>query len=889
MNIPSSTYRVQLHREFTFQHLRNILGYLHELGISTIYAAPILKSRQNSMHGYDVVDPHEIDPEIGTLDQLREISAFLKSHGMSWLQDIVPNHMAYDPSNWRLMDVFERGPASQYYNYFDVDWDHPAADLKGKVMVPFLGRELSECIEEGEIKLTTRSDGFYISYFDVNYPLSLPAYQLIDEVKESIDTLMESAKLPVGEWHRGKAEWMKEIAGNLDSGKICNRVNDDKVTLNDLLTNQFYTFTHWKRSEHEINYRRFFTVNELICLRMEDPGVFDEYHRLIKQLYDDGLIQGVRIDHIDGLQDPSGYVKRLRRLFGPECYIIAEKILEAKESMPEDWPIEGTSGYEFLSHVSQLITDRTGAKKLVDFYRELVPQLPPYQKLVIENKRRILEHHMHGEWENLVNEFTRLELANGYTRNEIKNALGAVMVSLPVYRIYPRSLPLEGAEKRVMAETFQKAAEQNQAEAEQVRYLEQLMVRGEEQERSAVIKFEKRLMQFTGPLTAKGVEDTTFYVYNPLISHDEVGDAPSTLGITINSFHARMARRLKENPLSLNATATHDTKRGEDARLRLNVLSEIPDIWIRYVKEWMELNKAIRKAEENEVPSVNDEYFIYQSLVGGFQNDEKAREEFVERFRAFLTKALREAKQYSNWSEPNEAYENGCLEFVSGLLGQESKFLETFISFMSVIDKYSQLYSLVQVLIKVTCPGIPDIYQGCELWDLSYVDPDNRRPVDYRHRAALLTAIREREKETPHDFLAWLRAHRSEGYEKMFVTWKSLIFRRSVPELFERGDYIPLQTRGREEVVMAYARRLGDRWVVVAVPLAIARNTQADQPYADDPDDRKFAVLPDGAPKHWKNIFTSEVLTTDGKLYLFEAFKDFPVALLSGQENSNKK
>jgi (1->4)-alpha-D-glucan 1-alpha-D-glucosylmutase len=364
---------------------------------------------------------------------------------------------------------------------------------------------------------------------------------------------------------------------------------------------------------------------------MENSDVFDEYHRLIKQLYDEGLIHGVRIDHIDGLQDPSGYVKRLRTLLGPACYIIAEKILEAKESMPEDWPIEGTSGYEFLSHVSQLMTDREGARKLVDFYHELVPHLPPYQKLVLENKRRILEHHMHGEWENLVNEFTRLKLANGYTHDAIKNALGAVMVSLPVYRIYPNRLPLEGAEKKVMDEAFQKAAEQSQPEAEQVRYLEQLMVNGEEQETTAIIKFEKRLMQYTGPLTAKGVEDTTFYVYNPLISHDEVGDAPSTLGISINAFHSRMLRRLKENPLSLNATATHDTKRGEDARLRLNVISEIPDTWIRYVREWMALNKPLRNDGEDPAPSVNDEYFVYQSLIGGMLYDSQITDEFVER------------------------------------------------------------------------------------------------------------------------------------------------------------------------------------------------------------------------------------------------------------------
>jgi (1->4)-alpha-D-glucan 1-alpha-D-glucosylmutase len=880
MNIPSSTYRVQLHKGFTFKDLKNIIDYLHELGVSTIYAAPILKSRENSMHGYDVVDPHQIDGEIGTLEELKDLAAELKKHGMSWLQDIVPNHMAYDTTNWRLMDVFERGGHSPYYNYFDINWDHPSPDLQGKVMAPFLGKELSQCIDDGDIKLTHNPAGFFISYFDTNYPLSVTAYQMLP-IETDINALLSYAneKSPLENWSRAKQSWLARNFDGKERENLCAIVNADKSLISKIFHHQYYTLTFWKRSEHEINYRRFFTVNELICLRMEDKKVFDEYHILIKDLYDSGLIQGVRIDHIDGLQDPGKYVHQLRKLLGPDCFIIAEKILESKESMPADWPIQGTSGYEFLSFVSQLITDRQGAKKLLEFYHELVPDLPPYQKLVVDNKKRILEHHMHGEWENLVNDFTNLKLTNGFTRESIKNALAAVMISLPVYRIYPDELPLNGIEKQVMSEAFQKATEQAHEITEEVKYLQKLMVDGEEKDKKQILKFEKRLMQFTGPLTAKGVEDTTFYIYNPLISHDEVGDAPSTLGISVNSFHAKMTKRMKTNPLSLNATATHDTKRGEDARVRLNVLSEIPQVWIRLVGEWIRLNREY-KQNGSAAPSLNDEYFIYQSLMGGYPHDFTINQEFIDRIKAFLTKAIREAKQYSNWSDPNEEYEAASLNFVAALLAKDSPFTQSFSSFVEVMSKYSQLYSVIQVLIKITAPGIPDIYQGCELWDLSFVDPDNRRPVNFDSRRDILNHFKAKEDEGVPALLAYLKTGRSEGFEKLYVTWKGLNLRKQYADVFEQGDYIPLQSTGKDQLVLAYGRAHEGKWIVLVVPLAIAKNMQVDQPYADDPDDRKYVALPEYSPKKWKNIFTQEEISTDGKLYLFELFKDFPAALL---------
>jgi (1->4)-alpha-D-glucan 1-alpha-D-glucosylmutase len=393
------------------------------------------------------------------------------------------------------------------------------------------------------------------------------------------------------------------------------------------------------------------------------------------------------------------------------------------------------------------------------------------------------------------------------------------------------------------------------------------------------------MMQFTGPLTAKGVEDTTFYVYNPLISHDEVGDAPSMLGISIQAFHAKMSTRQRLNPLSLNATATHDTKRGEDARLRLNVISEFPDVWTALVRQWVEMNYGLKKQIGDKVaPVTNDEYFIYQSLIGGFPEDLQVSEEWIGRVKQYLVKAVREAKVNSDWAKPDEQYENACLEFIMRITHDDAGFLKLFVPFMEIVSRYANLYSLSQTLIKITAPGIPDIYQGCELWDLSFVDPDNRRPVDCRKRKVYLQQIIEKEKEGKLPLFHFLKMNRSAGYEKMFITWKALNFRKSHPDIFSKGEYIPLEVKGKQVVVMAYARRLGKTWIIVMIPLALARNRETDQPYASDPDDSINVVLPEDAPARWRNVFTDELVETAGKFPVFEAFKDFSVALWYNQE-----
>ena len=899
MHIPSATYRIQLNKDFTFKDLNRIVDYLHTLGISTIYASPIMQATPGSLHGYDVTDPHTINTEIGNADELKSLARDLRKKDMSWLQDIVPNHMAFHTSNYRLMDVLERGPGSPYYNYFDIDWNHHAPDLKGKVMVPFLGKKLKNCIEDGEISLAFSSKGFTVNYADTAYPLSTCLYPKIVSILESTeaeralnDKLTELTSGGENKcfeaWHRMKSDFILSVENDPATGEmiqlVVGNINRDKELLFELVSNQYYLLSYWKETDTRINYRRFFTVNELICLRMEEKNTFDEYHTYLHALYKDRIIQGFRIDHIDGLKDPAQYTQDLRKLVGESCYVIAEKILEAKEDMPAHWPLEGTSGYEFLSFLNQLLTNRKGAKQLLSFYKELVPNLPPYRKLIFGSKKLILENYMKGEWDNLTELFRTLGLHGNFNISRIREALGFFMLSLPVYRIYPDSLPLRGQALITIHEAFEKALIAGSGYEQEISHLKNLFTLppASDQDYTSILTFLQRLMQFTGPLTAKGVEDTTFYIYNPLISHDEVGDAPSTLGISVQGFHEKMRARQKSTPLSLNATATHDTKRGEDARVRLNVLSRMPDTWQEYVNEWMQLNKGFRKKIDGKtVPELNDEYFIYQSMVGGFPEDYKITTEWLERIHAYLNKALREAKVNTNWSEPDDAYEKGCQEFIDNIVNDDHLFLVSFLSFIKLVYAQAMVYTLSQTLIKLTAPGIPDIYQGCELWDLSFVDPDNRRPVDYDKRMQLLFQLVVNEEKGKKALFDYLREHRQAGVEKLFVTWKVLNLRKQHPKVFAEGDYLPVQITGKDIAAAAYARTDGNSWILIIIPLGLVKHDMLPE---EDPGRDQYVILPENAPGTWENIFTGEVVESVNQIALQNLFADFPVALLVGEK-----
>ncbi len=750
LKIPSCTYRIQLNDRFNFHDLGTIIAYLHELGISTIYASPITKAFKGSQHGYDVADPRVLNPEIGDVLTLQELAGSLREKGMSWLQDIVPNHMVYDSSNPWLYDVLERGKASDYYTFFDIDVRH--AELIGdKIMAPFLGDTLTACIQKRELSLQFSERGFGIRYFDAVYPVAAGLYSWICTVAEGCPPALMDAVMTLGQasdaataiWIAAKEKWLAAVrADEALSGFIKRRIsffNERMNLLENLIDGQHYVLTHATLAASHINYRRFFTVNSLICLRMEEKEVFDAYHEELHGWYEQGLIQGLRIDHIDGLAAPKIYIDRLKRLFGEDCYMIAEKILSPRgESMPGDWRLEGMTGYEFLQLAGQVLTDGEGSRQLLDFYSRHIVALPAYETLVYEKKYDYLRRYMGGELDNLMDR---------HDDDLLKEALATLMAAFPVYRVYPGESPLSGARAGLsgaqadfVKEGFEQAGEKRPDLLAELAFLQRRFDNDP--------AFRTRLMQFTGPLAAKGVEDTTFYVYNPYIAHNEVGDSPAVAGITVDEFHRQMTERLATLPYSLNATSTHDTKRGEDSRIRLQLLSARPQEWTSAVLGWRQVNRPlIMEVGGRLAPSPNDEYLIYQALLGGLPEDQIVTDKFRERCSGYLTKALREAKTETNYDHPDEAYEQQCRTFTMAILEPDSAFMETFIPFAYRIIRDSLPFSLSLLLIKLTAPGIPDIYQGAELWETSFVDPDNRRPVDFGLRAGLLQQIKREESK----------------------------------------------------------------------------------------------------------------------------------------------
>jgi (1->4)-alpha-D-glucan 1-alpha-D-glucosylmutase len=862
-NPPSATYRLQFHEGFTFKQLEEILGYLQALGISTVYASPVFKASPGSQHGYDVTDPHQINPEIGTIEQLRSIHQQLEEKQMTWLQDIVPNHMAFHTTNTRLYDVLERGPLSPYYEYFDIDWQHP--DFPGMVIAPFLGKTLEECVNDGEIKLQVTANGFTINYFENVYPLSISAYDVLLTTVTSTDalpinqlitSLYQQATIgsSAEEWTRKKQALLAPLQENAMLSGIISRVNNNKPFLLQLVKQQYYLLSKWSVADQQINYRRFFTVNELITLKMESPQVFDEYHTFLHSLYRENLVQGLRIDHIDGLREPAAYVDHLRRVFGSGCYIIAEKILESHESLPADWSLQGTSGYEFLSYTNHVLSNDKGAEELRKFYDQLVPGVEAYEDTVFAKKKLILERYMGGEHTNLVRYCYALKLADARINQEkLKEALGLFMICLPVYRLYPSGRVLDEISQETIKETFERARARNRSVETEMALLESLFEETPDKEKARNrTLFIQRLMQFTGPLTAKGVEDTTFYVYNPLLSFNEVGDSPGTTSFSVADFHKRMLTRQQHTPQSLNTTATHDTKRGEDARIRINMLTLVPEEWKTVIALWREMNQSPL--------AVNDEYFVYQSIIAGFPGE--VTDEYIERLQQYFLKAVRESKVNTSWSDPVKEYEDEGIDFIERIL-RNTDFITSVKAFLDKIAEPAMVFSLAQTLIKITAPGIPDVYQGCELWDLSYVDPDNRRPVDYGFRTKALADIQSYQG----DVLQYVQENRALGYQKLFVTWKALHCRKEYAELFVEGDYLPLQSNS--EGVLAYARAYKQQWVVVIVPLPGGYNEDA------------AVLLPKGAPQEWKNVFTGE--TVGNVLKVKEVLKAFPVAMLTGQ------
>ncbi len=920
MKVPVATYRLQLHHQFNFADAQNIVDYISVLGISDIYASPIFKAVGDSIHGYDIVDPTQINPQLGGKDGFASLMSKVKDKGLGWVQDIVPNHMAFDSSNRLLMDIFESGPRSKFYQFFDVQWDHPYEHLRGKMLTPILGDMYGLCLDKNEIKIFFDENGFsvrvsaqvlplkidgYAKILTANLPLLEQNIQRQDEhfiqfleVIESLKNISELipyderyhrislAKTRLWKLYMGNATIKNYIDGIITS---LNGTPGDPASLNrldELLSEQVFRLSFWKVGNEELNYRRFFTINSLLSLKMERKEVFDLTHELIMQLVKAGDFTGLRVDHVDGLYDPPAYLTRIRQR-EEDIYIVIEKILDIHEHLPACMPVQGTTGYDFLNVVNGLFVD-THTEKIFDrTYTAFTGLRTPYRDLVSEKKRFFMGKHMAGDIDNLAHLLKHILNRNRYgkdmTMYALRRAIVEVMAQFPVYRAY--MCEGQGIEegRAHIKEAVARAQNLNPGLLHELAYMGKVLLLdfpaevGVE-EKEEYYHFTKKFQQYSGPLMAKAAEDTTFYIYNRFISLNEVGGDPSVFGISPEDFHEFMQERQRRWPLAINATSTHDTKRGEDARARLNVLTEMPEAWEHMVRMWSKINKKKKRSVGAlKVPDKNEEYFIYQALVGAYPFDQREHAAFAVRLKDYMIKSLREAKVHTAWINPNTAYEEGCLYFIDALLrpGANNAFLKSFLEFHQKVALPGVGNSLAQVLLKITCPGLPDFYQGSELWDLSFVDPDNRRPVDYERRMELLDKIKGQTGNA--DFLSDLIKNKEDGRLKFWFTYKMLQFRQVHKELFLKGDYMPLAAKGTgQKHILGFARKLGQTWVVIAVPRFSTQMTDGWQDTA--------LVLPEGAPSQWEHALTGACSHAAGEIQLVQLLQEFPVVVLSAKE-----
>lgn len=880
--IPASTYRIQLNQEFTFAQAANLVSYLNLLGIGDCYASPILAARPGSLHGYDVTDHSRLNPELGTEDDFRRFAGALRDRGMGLVLDIVPNHMCVThPDNGWWWDVLEDGPSSAYAQYFDVDWAPPKEELANKVLLPLLGEQYGRVLESQEIRVIYEQGSFRAVYGGVHLPLTPGSWRLVLEPAlahlrrtagdthedvlelESILTALsylpprtETDALKVKERHREKEIIRRRLANLTPPGSQVLAALDESVRrvngtrgdpgsfdrLEQLLAEQAYRLSYWRVAADEINYRRFFDINDLASIRVEDEAVFAGVHERVLDFVRDGLVTGFRVDHPDGLFDPEKYFMDLQKACrsaesnGSEAFfVVAEKIVIGDEEL-RPWAIEGTTGYGFLNYLNGLFVDVTQRRVFDRQYRTFTGWADSYDDLIYESKRLILQVSMSSELNVLARRLDRISEQHRWSRDftleNLRDALREVVACFPIYRTYVRSdAASPGAEdERHIRAAIAAAKRRNPAFDESVfDFIQSLLLLEDPVGLTAAQQAERRLFvmrlqQFAGPVMAKGVEDTAFYRYYPLASLNEVGGDPRAFGVSAGFFHGKSAIRQESWPAALLATTTHDTKRSEDVRARINALSEIPAEWFDAVREWQGLNRSYKTSVAGtEAPSANEEYLIYQTLIGTWPEAPMSADEhavYVTRIQEYMEKALREAKLHSSWVRPNTAYESAVRHFVTAIIepGPGNRFLEQFRVFHRPIEHVGISNSLSQALIKIASPGVPDFYQGTELWNYSLVDPDNRRPVDFSLRCALLRQLDDDERQRGAASLASeLFASPTDGRVKLFVTSRALRFRRGHHALFLDGSYIPLRAVGAQRRhVIGFARTRGTETVIAA-------------------------------------------------------------------------
>jgi len=930
MKIPIATYRMQFNPDFKFGDALGIIEYLLNLGISDIYASPIFKTKKGSMHGYDIVDPNEINPELGSFEDYDKLANLVKEKGIGWLQDIVPNHMAYDTDNKMLTDIFENGPLSKYYGYFDVDWDYPDISLKGKLLSPFLGEFYGEAIDQKKIQLKFAENGFYVNYYDFSFPIKIDSYiKLLSQNINTLETKLERsnddfiklleitqlisnlslntdpddrnrqiilAKSILWKLYNSNSsikEYFNEIIGRINGNKEDpNSFNE----LDSLLSEQFFRFSFWKVGNEELDYRRFFTVNNLICLNITKNFVFENLHALVYKLVKEGKITALRVDHIDGLYDPLTYFKILREKF-PDLYIIVEKILGIDEKLPEFLQVQGTTGYDFLNFLNGLFVDGRNEKTFNKIYLSFTGFKNKYGNLIGDKKRLFMDKYMAGDIDNLAYLLKKILSRNKYGKDvtiyALKRALMDILAEFPIYRTYICEEKVSDSDIAYVREAALRARNKNPGNFYELNFIERILLLDfendmNEEEKMKWIHFIKRFQQLSGPLMAKGVEDTVFYLYNRFISLNEVGGDPSLFGISLDAFHGFNLKRKESWPYSLSASSTHDTKRGEDARARLNVLSEIPEEWFSLLKSWSGINKnKKRMVGPVKAPDKNDEYLIYQTLIGSYPFYEKDIEEFKERMKKYVVKSIREAKIHTEWLKADEGYENACISFVDELLkaGEDNDFLKSFMPFCKKISHFGIFNSLSQLLLKITSPGIPDFYQGTELWDLNLVDPDNRRPVDFQRRRVFLDDIKSKEQNI-FELLKELMNNKEDGRIKLLTAQKALLIRKQYADLFRDGEYIPLYAHGEyNKNIIAFARKKESLRAVIIVPRFLTQIIDENgYPLGVEIWKDTAINVPEDLRCEWKNQITGEIIKNKKTYSVGEMLKEFPVGLFMNND-----
>lgn len=844
---PASTYRIQLQKAFTLRDLERIIPYLDQLGVGAIYASPLLTAVPGSAHGYDGLNPHQINPEIGSEEDLFRCHRLLEARGMLWIQDIVPNHMAFHPDSPWLRDVLAKGQMSPYAAYFDIDWAHPACS--GKLMAPFLPGSLPDAIEQRHLRLGYEN-GAYVLY------LNELAYPLREETQEELRK-------------RGRQQ-------DLFAEQTIPMFQGDKSLIREIAENQHYRLCPWQSAAYEINYRRFFTINGLICLNMQHDVVFRDYHAYIRQLVHAGVIQGLRIDHIDGLSDPAGYLSRLQDFVGIPIYTVVEKILQADEALPAQWPTEGATGYEFLATVNQLLTYAPSESAFADVHASLVQPGWDIAQETRKTKEFILHQHMAGELDNLYRLTCDTDQeARNLPKLIVRDTIAAILVYCPVYRFYGRMYPLAGDAAAAVYDLLHQIRQDVPELRPGVDCFERMWLNQQDEKYLALFQ---RFMQFSGPLMAKGLEDTLMYTHSRWIGHNEVGDRLDQFGMSPAGFHHWMKNRQERWPLSLSATSTHDTKRGEDARARLQALSAMPAQWTTHAPNWVRL---MQNSEPDTPLNATDCYFILQVLVANHPPTGSSDDDFPNRIDSYIEKFLREGKVNSNWVKPNEPYEAAMKRAVRQFMAVVPQ-APAWRDLLEKLEANGFVNSLAQLVLKMTCPGIPDVYQGAELWDFSLVDPDNRRPVDY--------AAREQALEDPMP----LAIADAAGLAKLHMTHQLLLLRRAHAALFAEGLYHPLKTAGAyKDHVLAYARRMDRTWVIVAAPLHIGVLTEAQrcEPGQVDWKDTKI-LLPDHAPTAGSlalDLESAPIAAPDRQFFVSHLWSAMPVSVLILRHANNER